>query len=68
MNAEISVFGVYVPSLLLLAPLIYLLVSAAKHMLGLVGLGRLSGSGLFDAAAFLCLLGGALHLISRGAL
>ncbi len=68
MNAEISVFGVFVPSLLLFAPLVFLLVGFMGRLVGLLGLRRLLWRpGLFDAAAFLCLLGGALHFISRSA-
>jgi hypothetical protein len=37
MNAEVSIFGVFTPSLLLCAPVAYLLAAGIKQMLGAVG-------------------------------
>ncbi len=67
MNAEISLFGVYVPSLLLCAPFAALAVTALGLMLRTFGLDRVIWHrSLFNAAAFVCLLGVAMQLLSEG--
>ncbi len=66
MNPETSLFGVFAPSLLLCAPVAYLLMGLLKRMLGLFGLYRfIWRPALFNFSVFLCLLGGSLHLLSR---
>jgi len=66
MNPETSIFGIFAPSLLLCAPIAYLLTGFLKQTLGLLGLYRFVWRpALFNVSAFLCLLGGILHLVSR---
>jgi hypothetical protein len=66
MNAEISIFGVFVPSLLLCAPLAYLLTALMKQMLGALQFYRFVWhQSLFNFAMFVCLLGGSLILASK---
>ncbi len=66
MNPETSIFGVFAPSLLFCAFVAYLLTGLLKRILGRLGFYRLVWRpALFNAAAFLCLLGGSLDLFSR---
>jgi hypothetical protein len=66
MNAEISFFGVYLPSLLVCAPIAYALLSLIKLMIGALGLQRfIWHRSLFNAAIFICLLGVTLSIISE---
>lgn len=65
MNAEISVFGLYLPSLLVCAPLAYALTVFVRVALGVLGLYRfLWHRSLFNVAIFVCLLGVILHFLS----
>ncbi len=69
MNAEVSFFGLYAPGLLVCAPLAYILASLLRLGLSALGVYRfLWHRGLFNAAAFVCLLGVLLHVLSRTAL
>ena len=66
MNAEISIFGVFAPSLLLCAPIAYLLAGWIKRTLGAVGFYRLVWHRpLFNFAMFVCLLGAIEILLSK---
>ncbi len=66
MNAEISFFGVYLPSRLVCAPIAYALLSLIKLMVGAVGLQRfIWHRNLFNAAVFVCLLGITLSILSE---
>lgn len=66
MNAEVSFFGLYAPSLLFCVPLAYILASLAKRMLSALGVYRfLWHRSLADLAIFLCLLGALLYFLSR---
>lgn len=64
MNPEISLFGVFVPSLLVCALLAALLVTALALILRALGVYRfIWRRSLFNAAAFICLLGVTLHFL-----
>ncbi len=64
MNAEISLFGVYVPSLFFYAALAAMVVTAIALTLRALGLDRIVWHhSLFNAAAFVCLLGVAMQLL-----
>jgi Protein of unknown function (DUF1656) len=66
MNAEISLFGVFAPSLLLCAIVAYLISAAISRMLGAVGFYRLVWHRpLFNFAMFVCLLGACEILLSK---
>jgi hypothetical protein len=66
MNAEISFFGVYLPSLLVCAPIAYALLSIIKLMISALGLQRfIWHRNLFNAAVFVCLLGVTLSIFSE---
>ncbi len=65
MNPEISLFGVYVPSLLFCAALAAVAATALAATLRVLGLHRfIWHRSLFNAAAFVCLLGAAMQLFS----
>ncbi len=66
MNPETSLFGVYVPSLLLCAALAALAATALALTLRAFGLHRfIWRRSLFNAAAFVCLLGATLQFFSE---
>jgi len=66
MNAELSIFGVFVSSLLACALIAFLLELAIKRTLESVGFYRLVWHpALFNLAMFVCLLGGAVMLLSK---
>jgi len=66
MNAEVSIFGVFAPSLLLCAPVAYLLAVGIKQMLATVGFYDLVWHrSLFNFAMFVCLLGAIEILLSK---
>ncbi len=66
MNAEISIFGVFTPSLLLCAIVTYLISATISRMLGAVGFYRLVWHRpLFNFAMFVCLLGAIEVLLSK---
>lgn len=66
MNAEISLFGVYVPSLLLCAALAAMAATLLALTLRALGLYRFIWRGnLFNAAALVCLLGVTLQFLSE---
>jgi hypothetical protein len=66
MNPEISVFGLFLPSLLLCAPIAYALTIVLRATLRALGLYQyLWHRALFNVAAFLCFLGAVVLIISR---
>ncbi len=66
MSPEVSIFGVYVPSLLLCAPPAFLLAALLKQILALLGMYRFVWhKGLFDVAVFICSLGVVLQILSK---
>ncbi|QGM98139.1 DUF1656 domain-containing protein [Methylocystis parvus] len=66
MNPEISFFGLYAPSLLVCAPIAYILASLVRRMLGALGIYRyLWHQSLAALAIFVCLLGALLHILSE---
>jgi protein AaeX len=66
MNAEINLLGVYVPSLILCAPIAAMAVAALGRALRSLGLDRIIWHrSLFNAAAFICLLGVVTQLLSK---
>ncbi|WP_442756155.1 DUF1656 domain-containing protein [Methylocystis sp. JAN1] len=69
MNAEVSFFGLYAPSILICAPLAYILASLLRMTLSALGIyGLLWHRGLASLAIFICLLGAVLHFLSRSSL
>lgn len=66
MNAEISLMGVYVPSLLFCALLAAMAATALALTLRALGLHRfIWHRSLFNASAFVCLLGAAMQFLSE---
>lgn len=66
MNAEISLFGVFTPSLLLCAVFAYLMAAGIKQALGAIGFYRFVWHrSLFNFAMFICLLGVTEILLSE---
>ncbi len=64
MNPEISLFGVFAPSLLVCALIAAILVAALALILRALGLYRfIWHRSLFNAAAFICLLGATLQFL-----
>ncbi len=69
MNAEISFFGVFTPSLLLCAVVAYLVSAGIKEALAAIGFYRFVWHrSLFNFAMFICLLGVAELLLSEASL
>jgi len=66
MRNEIDIYGVLVPALLVWVVVTYALGALLRPLLRRAGLYRLvSQPALFDAAAFVCLLGGVVYLFSE---
>jgi hypothetical protein len=66
MNPEISAFGLFLPSLLVWAPIAYALTIVLRATLRALGLYRhLWHRALFNVAAFVCFLGAIVLIISR---
>ncbi len=66
MNAEISVFGVFVPSIVLFAVLAYAMVAVIARTLRTLGVYRyVWHASLFNLAMFVCLLGGSVLVLGR---
>jgi hypothetical protein len=66
MRNEIDIYGVLVPALLVWLVVTYALGAVLRPLLRWAGLYRLvSQPALFDAAAFVCLLGGVVYLSSE---
>lgn len=66
MNGEVSLFGVYVPGLLVLAVVALLVAALATRLLGLVSAYRLFAyRPLVDVALYVIILGGLVLLTAR---
>ena len=66
MTPEISIFGVYMPSILPCALIAYLITSLIARALRAAGFYRFVWHpSLFNVSLFVCLLGGILGLLER---
>ena len=66
MNAEISIFGVYVPSILVCAVVAYMGTAVLARCLRYAGVYRFVWhQSLFNLAVFVCLLGLSVLLLTK---
>lgn len=66
MTAELSVFGVFVPTILVAAVVAYAVTALAARGLRLVGFYRFVWHpALFNVALFVCVVGAVLFVVAR---
>ncbi len=66
MNEEISLFGVFVPSILACSILAYVAMVAVARVLGAAGVYHfIWHRSLFNLSIFVCLLGASVLILSR---